>query len=441
MPSVTAPMRSGSSFMPSSEVSRTTAAAAAVNVPRSAGGPGFGIYIHWPFCLSKCPYCDFNSHVRDAVDQDRWRRALLAELSYFRERLDSTGNLEPVTSIFFGGGTPSLMPPDTVAALIESIRVGWPTVPDLEITLEANPTSVETRRLGAVVRAGVNRLSLGIQALDDTDLRFLGRQHSAAEALHAMDVAAATGARRSFDLIYARPGQTAAAWEAELQRAIAIAETTSGGGHLSLYQLTIEEGTGFHAAVRRGDWTPLDDDRAADLYDLTQAVTAGAGLPAYEVSNHAAPGQECRHNLTYWRSGGYAGIGPGAHGRLALAPAMPECGAANRGRTWTALHQIRTPEAWLDAVERDGHGTRDLQSIAPAERLTEALLMGLRLAEGVDLHRLSELAEDQSADVLDASGVDRMLAMGLLAREGSRLTATQSGFRVLDSVIATILAG
>ncbi|HEU4651520.1 MAG TPA: radical SAM family heme chaperone HemW, partial [Croceibacterium sp.] len=317
------------------------------------------LYIHWPFCLRKCPYCDFNSHVRDAVDSDAWCAALLADL---RHEADLAGG-EPLESVFFGGGTPSLMPPALVAALLGEAERLWGFAPGIEITLEANPSSVEAGRFAELADAGVNRVSLGLQALDDSTLRFLGRLHSADEGLAALAVAQAAFARVSFDLIYARPGQTAAAWRSELARALAL-----GTGHLSLYQLTIEPGTRFATDVRRGAFAPLADDPAAELFAATRELTDAAGLPAYEVSNHARPGEESRHNLAYWRYRDYAGIGPGAHGR--------------RGGVATRRH--KKPENFLEAVARNGHGLAEERVLGTAEQAAEALLMGLRLREGID---------------------------------------------------------
>ena len=345
---------------------------------------GFALYVHWPFCKAKCPYCDFNSHVRAGVDHERWRRALLAELDHFAaltpgHRLDS---------IFFGGGTPSLMAPATVAAVIDSAVRHWRPAPGIEITLEANPTSVEAERFRGFRAAGVNRVSLGVQALDDADLRFLGREHSVAEALAAVELAAANFPRHSFDLIYARPGQTMTAWEAELRRALDLA-----AGHLSLYQLTIEPGTRFHAMVEQGRLVPLDEDVQAALYEQTQALLGAAGLPAYEISNHARPGQESRHNLVYWRYGDYVGIGPGAHGRLTL------------DGTRLATRTLRVPERWLAAVESDGNGEEPREQVDAGPQLVEALMMGLRLTEGIPLARLERIGGRSWRDGIDAAGL------------------------------------
>ena len=338
---------------------------------RDGSEPGFGIYVHWPFCLAKCPYCDFNSHVRDGVDHISWRAALLRELDHYA---DLTAG-RTVTSIFFGGGTPSLMEPATVAAVIERVRARWNTAPGLEISLEANPTSVEATRFEGFRAAGVNRVSLGIQALDDESLRFLGRAHSASEALGAIGLAARHFDRFSFDLIYARPGQSVADWESELRRALDHAV-----GHLSVYQLTIEEGTRFHTLYNRGAFALPDDELAGDLYEATQALLEGAGLPAYEISNHARAGAECKHNLVYWRGEEYAGIGPGAHGRLDI----------DGVRHATATE--RRPEAWLLNVEERGHGVVTDDSLNSEERADEFLLMGLRLAEGIDPKRYAQLS-------------------------------------------------
>jgi putative oxygen-independent coproporphyrinogen III oxidase len=383
-----------------------------------ASEPGFAVYVHWPFCLSKCPYCDFNSHVRETVDQDRWRAALLAEI-------DHAAALTPgrrAASVFFGGGTPSLMAPETVAAVIERIgeRWGWAEAP--EITLEANPTSVEAGRFAAYEKAGVNRVSLGVQALADADLGALGRGHSAAQALAAIALARDIFPRYSFDLIYARPGQTAAAWREELGRALELA-----GDHLSLYQLTIEEGTAFHAAFREGRLRLPDEDAAAALYETTQAMTAAAGLPAYEVSNHARPGGESRHNLTYWRYGEYAGVGPGAHGRLRL------------GGEVVATSCRRKPESWLALVESRGHGTESRSPVAPADAGAEMLMMGLRTVEGVDLARLETVAAAPLEALVDADALATLIDRRLLERDGDRLRATPNGLPVLDGLLRRLL--
>ena len=315
------------------------------------------LYIHWPFCVSKCPYCDFNSHVRETIDQDAWRSALLADLAH-EAKLSQGATL---TSIFFGGGTPSLMPPATVAALIDAAAAHWDLAPDIEITLEANPSSVEAARFADLGKAGVNRVSLGLQSLDDKALKFLGRAHDVAEGLAALDTAQKVFARTSFDLIYALPGQSDTDWTKELTRALGF-----GTNHLSLYQLTIEPGTQFASLARRGQLGEASPDDGARLYELTQKLCEDAGLPAYEISNHARPGEESRHNLTYWRYQDYAGIGPGAHGR----------------RTGQATIRHKKPENWLSAVERNGHGLQSEEALAPADQHAERLMMGLRLSEG-----------------------------------------------------------
>ncbi len=379
-----------------------------------------GVYIHWPFCLAKCPYCDFNSHVREAVDQGRWRAALLAELEYFGAATAG----RTVTSLFFGGGTPSLMPPETVAALIERAGVIWRLVPQVEITLEANPTSVEAGRFAGFAAAGVNRVSLGVQALDDAALGFLGRGHTSAEALAAVALARRYFPRVSFDLIYARPGQDLQGWMRELERALAHA-----GEHLSVYQLTIEPGTAFHARARRGTLAVPDEATAAAFYAATQARLAAAGLPAYEISNQARPGAESRHNLTYWRYGEYLGVGPGAHGRL------------GRGDAREAIRQHRGPETWLAAVESGGHGTAERLALDREARLDEMLLMGLRLTEGVPRRRFRRELGAEPEDVLDPAALETLGGGGFLTLDEHALTATDAGRRRLDGVLATLLAG
>ncbi len=380
--------------------------------------PGFAIYVHWPFCKAKCPYCDFNSHVRAAIDEERWRKGLLRELAHYAALTPG----RRVTSLFFGGGTPSLMAPATVEALIDALAKHWQVDPAIEITLEANPTSVEAEKFRAFAAAGVNRLSLGIQSLKDADLKFLGRQHDAAQALAALDLAGRTFPRFSFDLIYARPGQTEAGWSAELAQALALA-----GDHLSLYQLTIETGTVFEQAYARGDFKLPEEEVQAALYELTTERLAEAGLLAYEVSNYARPGQESRHNLTYWRYGDYLGIGPGAHGRLTLAGDK------------IATRQHRAPEAWLDLVERDGHATRQCDPVSPEARLEEMLMMGLRLAEGIDLARLQAETGRALTDWLAASRLQRLIDGGFLALDAATLRATEAGRHRLDSVLAALL--
>jgi oxygen-independent coproporphyrinogen-3 oxidase len=371
-------------------------------------------YVHWPFCVSKCPYCDFNSHVREAVDQDRWRDALLADLAY-------EAGIEPgrkLGSIFFGGGTPSLMPPATVASIIEAAEAHWGFAPDIEITLEANPSSVEAARFADLAKAGVNRVSLGLQSLDDRALRFLGRAHDSAEGLAALETAQAVFGRVSFDLIYALPEQTEAAWNAELARALSF-----GTGHLSLYQLTIEPGTRFAAMAAKGELEAADPDFAASLYELTQAMTEAAGLPAYEISNHARPGEESRHNLAYWRYWNYLGIGPGAHGR----------------RAGLATQRHRKPENWLSGLARNGHGIAEENRLDPADKGVEALLMGLRLREGVDLASIAAMAQTETKALIDERALARHEAQGLLVRDGNRLRSTPAGMLLLDAILADLV--
>lgn len=378
---------------------------------------GFALYVHWPFCKAKCPYCDFNSHVRAGVDHRRWARALVAELNHFAALTKG----RELRSIFFGGGTPSLMEPATVAAVIEAAERRWRFADDIEITLEANPTSVEASKFRGFRRAGVNRVSLGVQALDDADLRLLGREHDVTEALHAAELAAACFPRFSFDLIYARPGQTVASWMAELRRALAYAV-----GHLSLYQLTIEPGTRFHALVREGRLVPLDEDSQGQLYEATQALLDEAGLPAYEISNHARPGRESRHNLVYWRYGDYVGVGPGAHGRLSL----PD------GRFGTQT--LRAPERWLAQVEAMGHGELRREPIPRSAQVSELLLMGLRLAEGVPLTRIEALAGSLHEAVNERALV-RLAAQDLLRIEDGYLRASAAGRQRLDALLPRLL--
>jgi len=388
---------------------------------RDAGAAAWlplAVYIHWPFCRSKCPYCDFNSHVREAIEEERWTRALLADL----ERQAELALDREVVSIFFGGGTPSLMPPDTVAALIERVRALWPVIPDLEVTLEANPNSAEAERFAGFATAGVNRLSLGVQALDPPALRFLGRGHSRDEAVAAIALACDIFPRYSFDLIYARPGQSVAAWEDELGEALSLA-----GTHLSLYQLTIEPGTAFGNRAARGEILTADEDTAAALYEATQQRLAAAGIPAYEISNHARLGAECRHNLAYWRYEDYLGIGPGAHGRV------------TRGAGKVATRQLRSPEAWLAAVETSGTATDELSPIAPEEAIGEMLMMGLRLVEGVARQRLEALA-GRTVEQLFAGALPRLVEGGFLTLDSAHLAATVAGRQRLNAVLGALLA-
>ena len=376
------------------------------------------VYVHWPFCVSKCPYCDFNSHVADAIDQARWRQAYLAEIAETAARTPERS----VTSIFFGGGTPSLMPPQTVAAVIERIGECWGLAADVEITLEANPSSVETARLAEVAAAGVTRLSLGVQALDDEALAFLGRAHSADEALAAVAVARDLFPRLSIDLIYGWPGQTPEAWATELSEALRHA-----GGHLSAYQLTIEKGTPFFAAERAGAFALPGEVTQAELYARTGEVLADAGYAAYEISNYARPGQACRHNLHIWRYGDYAGIGPGAHGRLTID-----------GQSY-ASEAIPNPTGWLDCAEINGHGRRRLDPLSAKMVAEEMFLMGLRLAEGVSDEGLRARTGQGIEAWTDAEAAHRLIDGGLLELDDARLRLTASGRPLLDGVLARLL--
>lgn len=370
--------------------------------------------MHWPFCLAKCPYCDFNSHVRaQGIDEPGFLSAYLAELDH----MAALAGRREVASVFFGGGTPSLMAPETVGRILDRIAGHWRLAAGAEVTVEANPTSVEAGRFAGYRAAGVNRVSLGVQALEDRALSALGRQHSVAEALAALDIARDRFERVSFDLIYARPGQTVADWGRELERAI-----NREPGHLSLYQLTIEPDTAFAALHAAGRLVVPDEARAAALYETTQALLEAAGLPAYEVSNHARPGEECRHNLVYWRSGAYAGVGPGAHGRLEID-----------GRRH-ALASLRAPEAWRDAVAAHGHGLEQSTPLSPAEQVDEFLVMGLRLAEGIDMRRFEAIA-DRAPDPARLETLERE---GLIALEPPRLSVTGRGRLVLNAVVQEI---
>ncbi|TVR97924.1 MAG: coproporphyrinogen III oxidase [Rhodospirillales bacterium] len=376
---------------------------------------GLGIYVHWPFCISKCPYCDFNSHVAGTVDAARWRDALLMELAHAAQET----RRRVVTSIFFGGGTPSLMSPQVVEAVIDGVQRHWPLDPDLEVTLEANPSSVDAARFASFAKAGVNRLSVGVQSIDDDVLRFLGRVHGADEARRAVDEAARHVRRYSFDLIYGWPGQTTADWRRSLSQALKLA-----GSHVSLYQLTIEPGTAFH----RQRVATADDDTLADLYEVTQEVLEAAGLPAYEVSNHATAGDECRHNLAIWRGGDYVGIGPGAHGRL-----------RQRGGATMAQQRHRAPERWLAAVEHHGHGSQRETRLKPIQRGEELLLLGLRLAEGIDPDRFRALTGLQLDQLLNKPALDMLSAEGLIEWHGGRLRVCAKGVLCLDAVLLALL--
>ena len=374
---------------------------------------GFGIYIHWPFCQAKCPYCDFNSHVAGVIDIPRWTSAYLAEIDRWAERVPG----RTVQSVFFGGGTPSMMPPDLVRAILDRLRLHWPFANDMEITLEANPGSSEAGKFRSFAEAGVNRLSLGVQALNDADLMRLGRIHTVDDALRAFDLARESFGRVSFDLIYARQNQTLADWDAELSRALSMAVD-----HISLYQLTIEDGTAFGERFRHGGLRGLpSDELSAELYALTQEMAGAAGFSAYEVSNLARPGAESRHNLVYWRYGDYLGIGPGAHGRVTL------------GGTRVATEAPRMPGAWLDAVE---NGRPDLrESLTREDMAEEFLLFGLRLSEGIDLNRFSSLAGHE----LNPKRIAMMEEIGMLSRAANRICATPEGRMVLNSVLAELM--
>lgn len=372
------------------------------------------LYIHWPFCLAKCPYCDFNSHVRDRVDHASWEAALLSDMGH---EADATLR-EPLESIFFGGGTPSLMPPALVERLLVEAEALWGFAPGIEITLEGNPSSVEAANYAALASAGINRASLGLQALDNKTLRFLGRLHDADEGLKALEVAQQHFRRVSFDLIYARPVQTVQQWQAELARALSF-----GTGHLSLYQLTIEPGTRFATMVRQNQFEPLDDDAAADLFALTQDLTAAAGLPRYEVSNHARPGEESRHNLAYWRYQDTLGIGPGAHAR----------------RAGLATVRHKKPENWLDAISAQGHGIAEERALGTAEQASEALLMGLRLTEGIAPAVLAQRFGLPIERLIDDAKLDFYARQGLVWASGERIGVTDSGVPLLDGLLAELV--
>jgi len=382
-----------------------------MNAARTASP--LALYVHWPFCVSKCPYCDFNSHVRSSIDQDDWREALLADLAHEAGLLPG----HRLTSIFFGGGTPSLMEPSTVESIIASAREHWASEADIEITLEANPNSVEAAKFADLASAGVNRISLGLQSFDDQSLAFLGRAHSAAEGLRALEMAQSVVDRVSFDLIYALPGDTVETWEANLDRALNL-----GTEHLSLYQLTIEPGTRFATMVAKHEFDPLDADSSATLFELTQERTATAGLPAYEISNHARNGAESRHNLSYWRYLDYAGVGPGAHGR----------------RTGMRTVRHKKPENFLAAVRRNGHAIVEEESLTSEEAAHEALVMGLRLTEGIDSSALAERLGVER--MVDDIAVDRLVGYGLIERDGPLIRTTATGRLLLDSILAEIAA-
>ncbi|MDJ0995192.1 MAG: radical SAM family heme chaperone HemW [Dinoroseobacter sp.] len=376
---------------------------------------GFGIYIHWPFCAAKCPYCDFNSHVRAEVDHAAWKRALINEINGLKDSTDH----QIVSSVFFGGGTPSLMDPTTVAEVIEAIRAGWRTANNLEITLEANPGSVEADRFKAYAEAGVTRVSMGVQALNDTDLKALGRVHSVADARRAFDIAKSAFSSVSFDLIYARQNQTLSDWRSELLEALEMAVD-----HLSLYQLTIEQGTAFGDRFNRGKLRGLPpDDLAADMYEITQEICDRFGMPAYEISNHAKAGAQSHHNLIYWRGGDYLGIGPGAHGRLTL------------GGTRFATETLKRPEAWLEAVSSKGTGELARTVLSQADIANEYVMMGLRLSEGISLDRFKNLAGQR----LSSAAMEKLSHLGMVELIDDRLRVTPQGRLVLNAVIKELL--
>ncbi len=378
----------------------------------------FGIYVHWPFCASKCPYCDFNSHVAETIDHNAWREAYKREISHFADlSKDRT-----VTSVFFGGGTPSLMEPATAALVIDEIQRHWRISNDCEITLEANPTSVEIEKFRAFNNAGINRVSIGVQSLIERDLGFLGRKHDAAGARRAIESAAQVFDRYSFDLIYARPQQTVSEWEKELREAIKLA-----GDHLSLYQLTIEKGTPFYMMHERGEFKIPEEEVAGDLYEVTQTLLEEAGMPAYEVSNHARVGQESRHNLTYWRYTDYVGVGPGAHGRLTV----------NGHKQATRGH--RAPDIWLSKVAEQGHGAHEFESLSARDRFTECLMMGLRLQEGIPVARLESEGGDDFKNLIVPKKIEALRNEGLLLCDGQTLQATKAGLQRLNGVLAYLL--
>ncbi|MDJ0613406.1 MAG: radical SAM family heme chaperone HemW [Rhizobiaceae bacterium] len=377
----------------------------------------FGVYVHWPFCAAKCPYCDFNSHVRhNPVDQQSFVEAYEREIAH----IASLSGSRTVTSVFFGGGTPSLMAPNTVETILNTIGKHWSLATDAEISMEANPSSVEAERFKGYRTAGVNRVSLGIQSLQDDQLKFLGRLHNASEAIGAIEIAQAVFPRMSFDLIYARPNQTASEWEAELKQAIDLS-----AGHLSLYQLTIEEGTRFFDLHEAGKLNPLDENPSAELYELTQSITADAGYQTYEISNHAKPGHECEHNLVYWRGQDYAGIGPGAHGRL----------TSGTKRLATSTH--KNPEEWWQQAMVNGHGMEDQFTLLPEEQADEFLLMGLRLAEGIHPKRFEALR----GEPINPQQIEFLETLGLIqTKKSGAISATPKGFLLLDAVVADLAA-
>lgn len=367
----------------------------------------FGVYIHWPFCLAKCPYCDFNSHVRERIDQDVWRESYLRGLEHYAAE---TGP-RTVETIFFGGGTPSLMPPDTMAAIIDKIQQLWPMANDVEITMEANPTSVEAEKFAAFKQAGVNRVSIGVQSMQDQDLAFLGRKHNTKEAIQAIEIAQKNDFRYSIDLIYARPQQTLKDWQQELEYALQFVD-----GHMSLYQLTIERGTVFFQDHSRGAFKMPDEELAADFYNVTQEIMEAHGLPAYEVSNHARPGQESRHNLIYWRYGDYVGVGPGAHGRITVADQ----------KFATREHQV--PESWVDLVQKQGYGAHPYEALSDEDQKLEALMMGLRLKEGVEI-----------PDIVDPDRLAHIIKEGWAEQKDTKLVLTREGILRLNAILPYLL--
>lgn len=378
-----------------------------------------GVYIHWPFCAAKCPYCDFNSHTRERIDEETWAQAYERALDHYARLLPEM----EVVSVFFGGGTPSLMKPRTVERIISRIRGAWRTANDLEITLEANPTSVEAQKFRDFRTAGVNRVSLGIQALSDADLKFLGREHDVREAMQAIEIAGQTFDRYSFDLIYARPGQSPEAWANELRSALPLAR-----GHLSLYQLTIERSTPFYMRHARGEFSIPDDVQGAELYTVTQEITDDVGIPMYEVSNHAAPGQECRHNLVYWHYADYIGVGPGAHGRYTM----------NGQKLATRDHSA--PEIWLERVAAQGHGAHAPEAVDPQAQREEAVMVGLRLREGIETASFTDRFGQSPAEIFHAEHFRIAREEGWIAERGGRLALTLEGMLRLDSLIKYLLS-
>ncbi len=386
---------------------------------REVAGPSLSLYVHWPYCLSKCPYCDFNSHVSDAIDHARWRAAYGRALAHYADLMPG----RTVRSIFFGGGTPSLMEPETVAHVIETARSLWPMAEDVEITLEANPTSVAFEKFSAFAAAGVNRVSIGVQSFDDAALKFLGREHNAAEARRALETASKYFDRYSFDLIYSRPDQDVKAWRQELENALQYE-----GGHLSLYQLTIEPGTPFERRHKRGEFEVPADEGAGSLYETTQTVLQEKGLPAYEISNHARVGQESRHNLAYWRYDDYVGIGPGAHGRLTLPTGE---------KVATRAH--RAPDVWLSKVEKAGDGAYPFETLSHENRLVETVMMGMRLREGVPFSRLEREGGEIWRTFLDFEKITALKNEGYLLDTAEALIATDAGRQRLNALLAYLL--